>query len=306
MLQNGKFRDDDSYYHTIRGSLAAKLAKKDPARAEALAEAIPVVQTRINVLASMAKALPASERGRKKALLERATTLLGANPASRLGLVSAIAEQWLDMGELDRARRVLKVWKISSDVFQTGFLSQMARLEPDQALAWMQKLPNVRGNPSYRDLELAAVAVQLATDHPAEAEQVFNLREGSGDQDVSVGYELQLCQRLARVDPARARRVAASLSGIGKRTCAWASVAFGLTEKDKAGASEAMDHAIQEIDRLRESGPGPEQIYIAGSTRLMYPTNPAAVILPVVERVAPERLAEVFCAHRCASSSDRD
>ena len=26
----------------------------------------------------------------------------------------------------------------------------------------------------------------------------------------------------------------------------------------------------------------------------MYPTNPAAVILPIVERIAPERLAEVF------------
>ena len=26
----------------------------------------------------------------------------------------------------------------------------------------------------------------------------------------------------------------------------------------------------------------------------MYPTNPAAVILPVVERIAPDRLAEVF------------
>jgi len=76
LLQNGKFRDDDFYYQSIRGPLAAKLAAKDSARAEALAEAIPVPQIRINALASVAKALPASERGRKQALLERATTLL--------------------------------------------------------------------------------------------------------------------------------------------------------------------------------------------------------------------------------------
>ena len=33
---------------------------------------------------------------------------------------------------------------------------------------------------------------------------------------------------------------------------------------------------------------------IVGGVRLMYPTNPAVVILPVVERIAPDRLAEVF------------
>ncbi len=77
---------------------------------------------------------------------------------------------------------------------------------------------------------------------------------------------------------------------------AWAYVALGLAEaaKDRSEVSEAIDHSIREIDRLRETGPGPEMILILGDTRLMYPTNPAAVILPVVERAAPERLAEVF------------
>ena len=71
-------------------------------------------------------------------------------------------------------------------------------------------------------------------------------------------------------------------------------MAVGLAEKDKAGASEALDRAIQEIDRLRESGPGPEHGHIMNGIRLMPPTNPAAQILPIVERIAPERLAEVF------------
>ena len=71
-------------------------------------------------------------------------------------------------------------------------------------------------------------------------------------------------------------------------------MAAGLADKDKVGASEALDHAIQDIDRLRESGPGPEVVFIISGIRLMIPTNPAAQILPIVERVAPERLAEVF------------
>ena len=299
LLQNGKFRDDDVSYQNIRGTLAARLAEKGPARAEAMVESITSPLTKVGALINVARALPASERGRRRALLERAATLLRerlqqANPGRRLLHFSEIAAQWLDIGERDRARRVLEEEKAWNDVIQPGFLGQLARLEPDQAVARLRKLPNSQGNPSDRDSALAEVAVQLATDHPAEAEEVFNLREGSGDQDHVVFSVLRLCRRLARVDPPRARRVAASLSGTGTRACAWASVAVGLAEKDKAGSSEALDRAIEEIDRLRESGPGPETVYIINGIRLMPPTNPAAQILPVVERIAPDRLAEVF------------
>ena len=76
LLQNGKFRDEDRLYQTIRESMAAKLAEKDPARAEAMVESIPDPATKVSALANVAKALPASERGRKQALLERATALL--------------------------------------------------------------------------------------------------------------------------------------------------------------------------------------------------------------------------------------
>ena len=105
---------------------------------------------------------------------------------------------------------------------------------------------------------------------------------------------IALCRRLAQVDPPRARRVAESLHGAGARACGWAYVALGLAEKDKPGASAAMDRAIEEIDRLRESGAGPDAVTILSGIRLMYPTNPAAQILPVAERIAPDRLADVF------------
>jgi hypothetical protein len=247
----------------------------------------------------VASALPASERVRRQALLERAATLLRdprqpANPAWRLVHLSEIAEQWLDMGERDRARLVLDEGKKSSNALNARFLGQLARLEPDQAMAQAQKLPNLQGNPGSRDAALAEVAIQLATDHPAEAEQAFNLRDARNDRFVIEFLAMRLCRRLARVDPIRARRVAASLRSPGIRACTWAYLALGLAKKDKSGASEAIDRAIQEIDRLRESGPGPEPVIIVNGIRLMYSTNPAAVILPIVERIAPGQLAEVF------------
>src|SRR5207248_6750918 len=44
----------------------------------------------------------------------------------------------------------------------------------------------------------------------------------------------------------------------------------------------------------RESGPGPEPIPIIFDVLLIYPTNPAALILPVVQRTVPDRLDDVF------------
>ena len=187
---------------------------------------------------------------------------------------------------------MLEEGRTSSNVFQTGYLGQLARLEPDQAMAQLQKQPTF-SDPRRRDIEVTAIAVQLATDHPADAERFFNLRDGRNERFLS-GTDVL---RLALVSPEsiqRARRVAASLGGPGIRACAWAYVALGLAEKDKAGASEAMDRAIEEIDRLRELGPATEPVNALGGVLLLYTANPAVVIPPVVERITPARLDEVF------------
>ena len=109
-LKNGDFREDDRLFPLVREYVAAKLAEKDSARALAMVESIPDPAAKLSAITRVAKSIPASERGRKKAVLERATTLLGknaqrANDFDRLRIVSAIAEQWLDIGERDRARR---------------------------------------------------------------------------------------------------------------------------------------------------------------------------------------------------------
>jgi RNA polymerase sigma-70 factor (ECF subfamily) len=297
LFQDGRFRDENLPYQVIQESLGAKLAVKDPARAEALVESIVDPTTKVRALTRMAKVLPASERTRKQALLERATTLLRdrlqqAHDLTRLQSAAVIAEQWLDMGERDRARLVLQAETISTIVFQTRFLGQLARFEPDQIPARLRQLPTLGVDPRNRDVALVEVAFQLAIDHPAEAEQVFNLREGGQNELYSVQDTLRLCRRLAQVDPPRARRIVASLVSPAIRACAWAYMGLGLAKKDEAGAAEAIDRTIQELDRLRESAPGPEPG--GGGFLHLYWTNPAVVLLPVVERVAPERLAEVF------------
>lgn len=307
LLQNGEFQKD-AYYARAQAEIAAGLAEKAPERAVALVEAIPDSSEKVRHLIEVARALPASERDRKNALLDQASRGLNAfQPYVQLQWpLPSIVEQWLDMGERDRARLLLQKGKSRYDAVPAGstgtlpeFLRQLARLEPDQAIERLRKIPDLTKLStmvlSYDSP--AAIAVGLATDHPARAERTFNLWDRTEVQWQwhTTHYAMRLCYRLARVDPARARRVAIAQRGPSERALAWAYVALGLAEnKDRAAAAESIDQAIEETDRLRQSGPGPEAIPILSDVLLMYPTNPAALILPVVERAAPDRFDDIF------------
>ena len=262
-----------------------------------MADSIVDTAARISALAGVVKALPPSERIRKRAILERTTAMLKngvqlTNDVNHIQQVSALAEGWLDLGDSDRARLLLDEVKVSTAVFQTEFLSQLARLEPDDIVERLRSLPLPQANAATRDHAFAQVACQLATDHPALAEQVFNLRYARDSQSSSLFDLLRFCRQLAGVDPQRALRVVDSARDPATRASGFAHVALGLAAKDRAAANDAIDHAIREIDGVRELAPAPEPSM--GGVFHLHATNPAAVILPVVERVAPERLAEVY------------
>jgi RNA polymerase sigma factor (sigma-70 family) len=293
LFKKGVFEKElpKSYF---RVTLAREMAEKDPAGAEALLEPISDPWVRATGLMAQARAIPASRREQKRRLLEKAVPLVRGLPNSnvKIGQIAAIAEAWLDFGEAERARPLLQEGLELFDAIpyiprNNSFLTQLARLEPELALTRIRRIPE-----ASRAQCFANAATQLAIDQPAAAERFFNLTDGPV-RGIIYGTML-LCRRLARVDPPRARRVAASIPGPGERVCAWAFVALGLSEANQPGALEAIDQAIQGIDRLRQSGPDGEPELILTDTSVMYPTNPAAMILPIVERVAPQRLADVF------------
>ena len=160
-------------------------------------------------------------------------------------------------------------------------------------MAHMQKLRNVRVDPRFRDRVLADIAFQLASDHPAEAEQVFNLREGGNHELDSLPYIQGLCRRLAQVDPTRSpsrcRVLGRSLEThlrLGGR---------GPWPGRKGQGRSLRGGGSRDPGDRSAAGIGTESR--AGRTSrfpLSDRTNPAALILPIVERAAPERLAEVF------------
>ncbi len=76
------------------------------------------------------------------------------------------------------------------------------------------------------------------------------------------------------------RRFAVSAT---ERVYAWTFIAHGLVGTDSTAASAALEEALREIDSIDIHDP-----------YRRFDANPAVSILPLVEQIAPERVAEVF------------
>jgi hypothetical protein len=285
----------------IRTTVATELLPADPKEAESIVNAIASPMSRAWAYAQLAEALPDQDRARKRGFLELATVQVRApggggdegDRRNRLSKLGQVAEGWLNLGEVDKARPLIRegleliAALTAPERYHVDFLSTAARIEPDRVLSLIRDLSNARRQHCY-----AAVAESLANEHPAEAERVFQLIDESsrtfGQNRNQIA--LRLCRRLAKTDPERARRIIVGLKTPQDQACGWALLALGLAERDKPAARSALAESIQTIDRLVDSPgavkPAPPWMRVA--------EDPAASILPIVEKVAPERLEEIF------------
>jgi hypothetical protein len=269
----------------LRGEAALGLAAADPDEAVAVAETIIDPASKAGTLVDLVDALPASEHPRKLALLERAAAQaraasLGSKKFFQMG---EVAEHWLELGEKDKAlalfdegRTLIKALTPEKRTDAGSFLSHMARVDAVGPLSLLKGV----GTDRWNQRTLANLAIRLAFAFPSEAEGTWEqLHEPLWRNFAG----LRICRRLARVDPERARRIAARFPDPGDRACAWTFLAEGLREIDRDAARAALDRAIAELDGLPfREGPG------------VWDPSPAASILPLVERIAPDRVGEVF------------
>lgn len=287
---------------SLRYHIAGELLGTDPVEAESIAAAIDSPRSRALGYAWLAAALPDSERDRKRGLLERATVQVraprdagpGADPRGRLFELARVAGGWLDLGEVEKARPLIREGLDMVAALPPArrnvldFLPVAARLETDRVLSLIRDLSPTRVRRCH-----VAIAEALAGEHPAEAERVLRLIDDSSDAPFGERRNeviLRLCRPMAQADPDRARRLIAGLKQPREQACAWALVALGLVERDKPAARSALDESIRLIDRLG----GPPDASERGNGMVNVAGNPAAAILPIVETVAPERLEEVF------------
>ena len=300
LLPTAHFLDPNRDYN-IRCRIAAELVLSDPVEAESIVAALESRGEQVWGYERMVAALPAAEIPRKRALLERAAVQArapadgekGFRPSTRLNQLAKVARGWLDLGDIEHARPLIdEGLKIAARLpqeayYQPYFLPTAARLELDQVLTLLRDMSKGRRQQCY-----IAIAAALANERPADAERVFQLIDDTRpNQPMSKNHlALWLCGPMAKADPKRAERLIGEMKTPAAQACAWAVLALAVAERDKAVLRLALDRSIQLIDGLiaqpgaAEGAPFLVDIF----------TNPAASILPIVEKVAPEHLEEAF------------
>ena len=287
---------------SIRKMVATEILATDPLAAESIVKAIPNAKDREWAYVELAAALPDDQRSLKRKFLELATAeahappVAARGPESRRVELGRLARAWLNLGEVEQARPLVREGLETLTVlpkiqqFDDGFLATAARIEPDRVLSLIRNVSSAADRQTY----YARIAESLAIEHPAEAERVFQLTDDSPRTPMQVrsriALQLRLCRRLAKSDPPRARRIIAGMQMPRDQALGWALLALGLADRDKQAANTALAESIQVIDRMPDSATDVKP----AATGALADHNPAALILPIVEKVAPERLEEVF------------
>jgi Carboxypeptidase regulatory-like domain len=247
---------------------------------------------------------PAPDRPHRENLLDRA--LADARQAARaevkIKLLGQIADRWLDLGLIERARPILlegqgllATWPRDNWFFDAEeFAVSLAVIDLPAAGAIFER----RGwtNVSATDASTlkrhkGMAAVRLAGIDPAEAERL--IAPPSSDFFNRPWIVLKVVRKMATADLARARRVLETIDDESSfvPTVSAALIPFGLA----AIAGElAETNPVQARALLDEAFAGLRTIAVEGrQNHVQDPVaNLMAELLPVVERLDPERLAE--------------
>jgi len=246
---------------------------------------------------------PTLARAERENFLDRALTDARQveRDEAKLNLLGQIANRWLELGSLERARPILlEGQKIVADLPKNTWSHEaemfgeiLAAIDLQAALALFER----RGNHNISlisDSDLsshkAKAAIQRARLDPAEAERLIA-------PPAPLFYErsrfvLKVAQRMASVDLPRAHRLLESLSDSRSEMQGNATfVAFGLgfiaeelAETNPTQARGLLKEAFNSLRKIAVNAvPGQGQIPVA---------NLMAELLPIVERLEPDRLAE--------------
>jgi len=296
-----KFTDPD-YLNLARVQLVNALATDNLDEALAQAEVSTSADTRAYCYLGICDVRPDLEKTRVREFVDQA--LLNAravkSPEERLRFYGQIADKLIDLGEKERARKLLAeeeelakpTVKGNKGGFNLGIVAEaLARIDLPAALQMLDGLAqqvrkNDKSDRTYVFVRFyGTIAHKLAADAPADAERLLEKIRALEPANVS-HYATAVCSKMARTDPARARRIAETMFGAGSselKPYALGLIAQKLAATDKPGAVELLETAYRELDHLADRG---QTLTLHGNAQI------ASGLLPIVEEVVPERLPE--------------
>ena len=278
----------------------------DPAAAVATIEADHDPQSRAAGFLALAAMAPRSEPARRGEFLERALAEARRVDAkeSRLGLLGRVADGWLALGDLGRARPIIVEGRDLLTTFpkdqyafgaeEFGEVLGVIDLAAARDLFERKGMRNVSPTDATQvDRHLGRLAVRLAPIDPVAAERVARgLRSSPGFTDREV-FILQTCRAMAAADPTGARGLLDAIDDgawPGKftplvlRPMGLGLMAEALRESDPAASRSLLDEAFAALRAASDrAGGGPTSPPVACVM---------AGLLPTVAKVDPARLRE--------------
>ena len=291
------------------GAVVLARFEDDPGRAAATIEADSDPVSRGRDFLALADAVPASDP-RRREFLDRALAEArrgDGGGSARVELLGRVGDRWLDLGDVARATPALREGQAALASARGNrfafedetFAEVLAAIDLPSARAIFERKgqPNVsRPNQDEIRRHLGKALPRIAAIDPAEAERLLPEASGGPNLDDHDDLTFRVAVAMGRADPARARRL---LETVGKSPARAAGepafarptlVPYGLgliaearADADPALAKSLLDEAfsgLAAINRLRNSNSGPP------ASILM------AALLPTVERLDPDRLAE--------------
>jgi len=281
----------------LRRDAALALWPGSPEKALAAVESIKADGMRSSAFVALSDLLPATDRAGKLRLLDRAllAARAKAEPRDKVNAVLPIAEHWLDLGETDRATKLLREFEPVVRALPTqgpggytrGFFAQaLSRIDLDAAL---KLIDGLGGDDQSRRLNIAQ---RLASRDPAAAERVL---DGLKKPSSIVRDGARIVHAMAAKDPARARRIADRMNKYPEdvgympfhHAYALGMMALALTDTDKDAAKTLLDDANAELAVLAKEGK-------RGDPDSQEAATVAAALLPVAERIDPALVPERF------------
>ncbi len=275
----------------VKATAARRLLKDSPDEAMALIESLGDPIGRTNGYRQAVDLLPASEREKKQALLTQSLVHTQGikDPALRLIFEGQIAGRLLNLGETERAIRILRQGqKVAGELstsalagFGRGaFAEELTRIDVPAALALIQGLTDKH----EFDRHHGNIAQRLAPSQPAEAERVWQMVKQPIMRD---GYALRVCYAMAPRDLPRARGIAARISDPYTQAYTLGQMALALSQSDKPAATRLVEEALNSLAAVASQK---KETYI--NTQCAAST--AATLLEVVGRIDPERISEIL------------
>ena len=265
--------------------VASGLMEESLDEALAVLEGLEQPEAKAMGFISASQKLGAENRTRALEVLDRA--LLNARVAKepdgiKLLLMGQVAEQFLDLGQTERGRTLLREGEaLAKQLPRAGwvgyargaFAEELVQIDVEAALALTKDLADARGF----DRHHGNIAHELAGRDPAQSERVLAMVKDRLQRDL---YSVRVVYRMAPLDLARARRLAVSINDECLKGYALGMMALRLSEAGKDTAREVLEGAYESLERSSRGSP-------ANSSSLYNTTSIAGVLLPVAERIDP-------------------